>query len=185
MNFQTADGKSTFVRNASRGGCDWAFLDELRKRWKGKLIVKGVTSPEDALRVKQAGVDAIYVSNHGARQLDSAPSAILALATIREAVGSNFPLIFDSGVRNGEDVIKALVMGADFVMLGRPMLFALGADGERGLNTLIQLIGDEIDIVMAQLGVTRIADINRGMLAQHQLGIVNGNNQFGSKANLN
>ena len=185
MNFQTADGKSSFARNASRGGCDWVFLDELRKHWKGKLIVKGVTSPEDALRIKQLGMDAIYVSNHGARQLDSAPQAILALSTVRDAVGADFPLIFDSGVRNGEDVVKALVMGADFVMLGRPLLFALGADGERGLNTLIQLIGEEIDVVMAQLGVTKIAEINRGMLAQHTLGIVNGNNQFGSKANLN
>jgi L-lactate dehydrogenase (cytochrome) len=185
MNFQIADGKSSFARNASRGGCDWAFLDELRRTWKGQLIVKGVTSAEDALRIKQAGVDAIYVSNHGGRQLDSAPPAILALSTIREAVGEEFPLIFDSGIRNGEDVVKALVMGADFVMLGRPMLFALGADGKRGVNTLIQLIAEEIDVVMAQLGVTKIDEINRAMLAEHQLGIVSKNIQFDSMANLN
>lgn len=168
MNFEMTDGNSSFARNASRGGCDWAFLDELRKHWKGKLIVKGVSSVEDALRIKAAGVDAIYVSNHGGRQLDSAPPAIFALSTIREAVGESYPLIFDSGVRNGEDIVKALVMGADFVMLGRPMLFALGADGERGLNTLIKLIADEIDVVMAQLGVTRIEQINRSMLAGTQ-----------------
>ena len=168
MNFQTAGGESSFARDASRGGCDWAFFDELRERWKGRLIVKGISYPEDALRLKLAGVDAIYVSNHGARQLDSAPPAILALPRIREAVGESFPLIFDSGIRNGEDVVKALVMGADFVMLGRPLLFALGADGERGLNTLIQLIADEMSVVMAQLGVTKISQINHSMLAENQ-----------------
>lgn len=119
---QHEDGRG-FHRSASRGKVDWDFLDRLRERWKGKLVVKGVLSPTDALRIKAAGADAIYVSNHGGRQLDSAPAAIDALGPIRAAVGRDYPLLFDSGLRSGEDIVKALALGADFVMLGRPFLY--------------------------------------------------------------
>ena len=149
-----------FDRKASRTGADWAFLQSLRDHWNGKLIVKGITSPEDAIRAKGLGVDAIYVSNHGGRQLDSAPPAIDILPIIRNAVGPNFPLLFDSGIRNGEDVVKALALGADFAMLGRPALYALGAAGGAGLQSLLQCFAEDIDLAMAQIGVARIEDID-------------------------
>ncbi|MBT5481483.1 MAG: alpha-hydroxy-acid oxidizing protein [Alphaproteobacteria bacterium] len=165
-NFET-DGKQTkFDRNASRAGADWAFLDRLRKIWKGRLIIKGITEPSDAVRVKEAGADAIYVSNHGGRQLDSAPATIDILPQIRAAVGPDYPLIFDSGVRNGDDIIKALAYGADFVMLGRPFMFALGADAEKGVRSLVRVLADEISVSMAQIGVNNIASLTNDVVVK-------------------
>ena len=154
----------SFVRDASRAGADWDFLAKLRKTWKGNLIVKGITSAWDAVRVRDAGADAVYVSNHGGRQLDSVPAAIDLLARIRTALGADMPLLFDSGVRNGEDVVKALALGADFVMLGRPVLFALGAGGEKGLSTLLNCFVQDTDAAIAQLGVSSVADLWAGVL---------------------
>ncbi len=154
----------SFDRKASRAGADWAFLSALRERWSGKLIVKGITSPDDALRVKSLGIDAIYVSNHGARQLDSGPAAIDVLPLIRAAVGPTYPLLFDSGIRSGEDVVKALALGADFVMLGRPALFALGAAGRAGLDALMTCFAQDIDLALAQIGARQISDISQDTL---------------------
>ncbi len=153
-----------FDRAAHRAGADWKFLARLRRAWDGKLIVKGITSAGDALRVRDAGADAIYVSNHGARQLDSAPAAIDLLPRIRAALGPDMPLLFDSGVRNGEDVVKALALGADFVMIGRPVLFALGADGARGLSTLLEFFSKDTDIAIAQLGVCSVEGLREGVM---------------------
>lgn len=164
-NFDHTPGAKGFDRHASRAGANWAFLDQLRQRWKGKFIVKGVLSPEDALRIQAAGADAIYVSNHGGRQLDSAPAAIDALAGIRTALGPSFPLVFDSGVRSGEDILKALACGANLVMLGRPLLYALGADGARGLGRLLDALVEELAVAMAQLGLADISDIGPAHLA--------------------
>ncbi len=153
-----------FVRDASRSGADWNFLDQLRSRWKGKLVVKGVTSTLDAVRVRDAGADAIYVSNHGGRQLDSAPAAIDFLPRVRAALGTDIPLLFDSGVRNGEDVVKALALGADFVMLGRPLLFALGAGGKTGLSTLLDCFIHDTHVTIAQLGINSAAELRATVL---------------------
>ncbi len=157
MNFAEPDG---FARNAARGAADWTFLDRLREQWRGKLIVKGVLSAADARRIKEAGADAVYVSNHGGRQLDSAPPTIAMLPSIRAEVGADYPLLFDSGIRSGEDVVKALALGADFVMLGCPLLFAIGADGARGLGALVDIFADEISTVLAQLGLYRVSEIS-------------------------
>lgn len=167
MNFETSKVAKRFNRGDSRGATDWDFLDRLRARWTGKLVVKGVMSTADAERIRDAGADAVYVSNHGGRQLDSAPPALAALPAIRAAVGPDYPLIFDSGVRGGEDVVKALALGADFVMLGRPLLYAMGADGARGLASLLDGIAEDVAVTMAQLGCTRLADINETVLAEH------------------
>ncbi len=164
-NFRLADGSNRFDRSASRAGANWGFLEELRAQWKGKLIVKGVLNAEDAVRIKRLGADAIYVSNHGGRQLDSAPSSISALIQIRQRLGPEYPLIFDSGVRSGEDIVKALACGANLVMLGRPMLFALGADGARGLRDLIAALAEEIRVTLTQLGLRDIQDVGSGQLA--------------------
>jgi L-lactate dehydrogenase (cytochrome) len=158
-NFDHGPGAKGFDRHASRAGANWAFLDELRRRWDGQLIVKGVLSPDDAQRIQAAGADAIYVSNHGGRQLDSAPAAITALSQVRAAVGPDYPLVFDSGVRSGEDILKALACGADLVMLGRPLLYALGADGARGLTSLLDALVNELGVAMAQLGLADVGDI--------------------------
>ena len=163
-NFDNAPGGKGFDRHASRAGANWAFLDELRRRWDGQLIVKGVLSPDDAQRIQAAGADAIYVSNHGGRQLDSAPPAITALARVRAAVGPDYPLVFDSGVRSGEDILKALACGADLVMLGRPLLYALGADGARGLASLLDALVTELGVAMAQLGLADLGDIRASHL---------------------
>ena len=149
-----------FDRYASRAGLNWELLSQLRDTWQGNLIVKGVTSPSDAQKIVSYGVDAIYVSNHGGRQLDSVPAAIDLLPTIRDMVGVEFPIVFDSGIRGGEDVVKALALGADFVMLGRPVLHAIGADGKRGLTSLFDAISEDISVGLAQLGLKTIQHIN-------------------------
>jgi isopentenyl diphosphate isomerase/L-lactate dehydrogenase-like FMN-dependent dehydrogenase len=162
QNFSAQDAK--FDRSASRAGADWEFLKQLRDVWKGRLIVKGVTHPGDVLRIRDLGIDALYVSNHGARQLDSGPATIDLLPLIRDAVGPEYPLIFDGGLRNGEDVIKALARGANFAMLGRPMLYALAAEGGPGLGALIRLFAEDIGLTMAQLGASQIVQINESVL---------------------
>jgi len=156
VNFASNNATEKFVRNAGRGRIDWAYLARLRERWQGKLIVKGVLSPADAQRIQSSGADAVYVSNHGARQFDSVPAAIEMLPKIRAAVGHDYPLIFDSGIRNGEGVIKALALGASFVMLGRPLMFGIGAGGEQGLEQIIEII--------TRLGCPNIADVNHDLL---------------------
>ena len=163
MNFADAEPGAGFARDAVRAA-DWDFLDRLREQWRGKLIVKGVLSADDARRIKAAGADAVYVSNHGGRQLDSAPPAITRLPAIRAAVGADYPLIFDSGVRSGEDVVKALALGADFVMVGSPMLFAIAA-GTRGLESLLDVFAEEISVVLAQIGIPRVDEISDAVLA--------------------
>ncbi|MEM7444503.1 MAG: alpha-hydroxy acid oxidase [Pseudomonadota bacterium] len=163
--FDFGGARTDVDRSASRVGADWRFLDRLRALWNGKLIVKGVTAGADAKRVRDRGADAVYVSTHGGRQLDSAPSAISILPRIREAVGPTFPIVFDSGVRSGEDIAKALVLGADFVMVGRPALYAIGADGERGLLSLLKIMAEELDLTLAQLGLGEIGQLSSAVLA--------------------
>lgn len=165
MNFETSKIQKKFDRVQSRGGADWAFLDRLRKRWPGKIIVKGVMSVEDAGRVRDSGCDAIYVSNHGGRQLDSTTPAISALPKIRNTVGPEFPIIFDSGVRSADDIVRALALGANFVMIGRPVLYALGANGAVGLNNFFDMLEDDLKSVMAQIGATSIEQLNSDVLA--------------------
>ena len=150
-----------FDRNSSRAGADWAFLDQLRRVWPGD---KGVTSTEDAKHIQAAGADAIWISNHGGRQLDSAPPSVALLPPIRAAVGPDYPVIFDSGVRHGEDIVKALALGADFVMLGRPVMFALGAAGGPGLGAYLDEVTLEISTAMAQIGTCSVTDITQQCL---------------------
>ena len=161
----TVVNKPTFTRNEIRGHIDWQFLAKLRERWTGKLILKGVLSADDAVRIRDAGVDAVYVSNHGGRQLDAAPAAIDVLPEIRQAVGVDYPLIFDSGLRSGEGIVKALALGADFVMLGRPFLYAAGADGQRGVFRLVDMLKNELLLALAQIGCTDVSHLDQNVLA--------------------
>lgn len=145
-----------FDRTESRAAADWDFLKRLRDSWDGTLVAKGVTDVDDALRLKNEGVDAIQVSTHGGRQLDSAPPPILALRRIRQAVGSGFPLFYDTGLRSGEDIVKAYQMGADFVFFGRAMQFAIAAGGRDGLARFWSLLAEETELTLAQIGRTRL-----------------------------
>lgn len=145
-----------FDRTESRARVTWDTLSALRDLWKGNLVVKGVMHVEDAKRLTAAGVDAIQVSNHGARQLDSAPAAIDALRQIRASIAPESMLFFDSGLRSGEDVLKALSTGAGFTFLGRILQFAIAAGGEDGLRRLWDVISDELSIAMAQTGQTNL-----------------------------
>lgn len=161
------DGEeSGYDRHAARAGADWKFLDRLRKSWKGRLIVKGVMSEDDAAKVKESGADAICVSNHGGRQLDAAQASLHALPKIRHAVGAEYPLLFDSGVRSGEDVLRALALGADFVLLGRPVLYALAAGGEDGLSFFLDGFSEGISIALAQVGLCDVEDVDGRILAR-------------------
>ena len=147
-----------FDRTESRAKATWETLIKLREMWSGNLVVKGILDVQDAVRLKSEGVDAIQVSSHGARQLESAPAPISVLPEIRKAVGNEFPLFFDSGLQSGEDILKALNAGADFAFFGRTLQFAIAARGEVGLNQLWDVFTDELSIGMAQTGIT---DVNQ------------------------
>lgn len=145
-----------FDRTESRAMADWTTLARLRETWPGKLVVKGVLDVEDAIELKSNGVDAIQISSHGARQLESAPAPFSVLPAIRKAVGCEYPLFFDSGLRSGEDALKALLSGADFVFFGRILQFAIAAAKEPGLHKLWDVLSDEMSIAMAQTGLTSL-----------------------------
>ena len=123
-------------------------------------------SPEDALKIKDEGVDAIQVSNHGGRQLDSAAAAIEALPLIRNVLGKEFPLLFDSGVRGGSDIIRALALGADYVMLGRPLMYGIGADGAKGLKRILDIIKDELSTPLRLVALTDINHVSSEIIAK-------------------
>ena len=167
MNYVTSkSGDQIFRRKDSRGATDWNTLKRVRDAWKGKLIIKGVMNSEDALKIKEAGADAIQVSNHGGRQLDSATASINALPLIRKALGDNFPIIFDSGIRSGSDILRALALGANFVMFGRPLMYAIGADGARGLRRIINLIKEELSTNLGLVGLTDINEVDKKIIAE-------------------
>ncbi len=128
------------------------LLAEIREQWPGKLIVKGILTPEDAEICQHIGVDALVVSNHGGRQLDAAPSVLEVIADIRNTVGWEMPLIADGGVRSGLDITRMLAMGADFVLLGRAFVYAVAALGDLGGNYVIDILREELKCTMAQLG---------------------------------
>ncbi|WP_328795214.1 alpha-hydroxy acid oxidase [Jannaschia marina] len=147
----------TFDRTESRARATFDTLRRLREAWPGKLVVKGVLDVEDALTLRDAGVDAIQVSSHGARQLESAPTPIDVLPAMRAALGPDMPLFYDSGLRSGEDALKALAQGADFTFFGRILQFAIAAGGEAGLNRLWDVLSEEMSIAMAQCGLTDLS----------------------------
>ncbi len=167
MNYVTSkSGDQIFRRKESRGATDWNTLKRVRDAWKGKLIIKGVMNSEDALKIKEADADAIQVSNHGGRQLDSATASINALPLIRKALGDDFPILFDSGIRSGSDILRALALGANFVMFGRPLMYAIGADGARGLRRIINLIKEELSTNLGLVGLTDINEVDKKIIAE-------------------
>jgi L-lactate dehydrogenase (cytochrome) len=145
-------------------GLNWNDVEWIKRRWGGKLVMKGVLDPDDARRAVECGADAVVVSNHGGRQLDGAPSSISVLPEIAAAVGDRCEVWLDGGVRSGQDVFKALALGARGVMLGRAFVYGLGALGEAGVTTALELIRRELDLTMVLCGVRSIAQIDRCVL---------------------
>lgn len=142
----------------------WESIEDVRRQWDGPLYLKGILTPEDALRAHQAGADGIYVSNHGGRQLDSSPSSIRALPMIADAVGEDMTVIFDSGVRTGDDIAKALAVGADLVSIGRAWGYGNAAAGEKGVLRVLDILDGELALAMGQLGATSVEALNRSFV---------------------
>ena len=142
----------------------WDDVKWIKERWGGKLILKGILDPEDAEKAAQSGADALIVSNHGGRQLDGAKSSIAALPGIASAVGDRIEVMMDGGIRSGQDVIKALALGAKGVFIGRAFLYGLGAMGEAGVALCLDIIRKELDITMALCGLRDIRDVGRHIL---------------------
>ena len=143
---------------------NWGDVEWIKKRWGGKLILKGIMDAEDARLAVDSGADALIVSNHGGRQLDGAPSSIHALPAIAAAVGQEIEVWMDGGIRSGQDVLKARALGARGTLIGRSFLYGLGAYGEAGVTRALQIIQKELDITMAFCGHTNINTVDRGIL---------------------
>lgn len=155
---------------ARREALDWSDFEWLREFWPGKLLVKGVLTVEDALLAARYGADGIFVSNHGARQLDGAPSPMEVLPGIAAAVGNRLKIMLDSGVRRGSDVVKALALGADMVFVGRAVLYGAVAGGEAGVMRTLEILKSEVDRVMALIGCPGVDALDASYLPGHAPG---------------
>jgi L-lactate dehydrogenase (cytochrome) len=141
----------------------WPHLELMRRLWKGRLVVKGILAKEDARIARESGADGVIVSNHGGRQLDGAVAPLRVLPGIVEQAG-NMTVMMDSGIRRGTDVLKALALGAQFVFVGRPFLYAAVVAGQPGVRHAITLLREEIDRDMALLGITTLAEMRQEFL---------------------
>jgi L-lactate dehydrogenase (cytochrome) len=143
---------------------DWDKIAKIKQEWGGKVILKGILDAEDAKMAMQVGADAVIVSNHGGRQLDGALSSIRALPSILDAVGDQTEVHLDSGIRSGQDVLKAVAMGAKGTYIGRAFVYGLGAMGQAGVTKALEVIHKEMDITMALCGRRRIDELGRDIL---------------------
>ncbi len=155
---------STWTAEAFDESLDWDRIREFRKMWDGPLIIKGIIDPRDALEALNVGADAIIVSNHGGRQLDGALSSIRALPAIMDAVGDKIEVHLDSGIRSGQDVLKALALGAKGTYIGRAYVYGLGAMGEAGVTKALEIIHKELEVSMALCGHTDVTKVDRDIL---------------------
>ena len=160
---------SAWTAEAFDVSLDWKRIAQFKEWWGGKLIVKGIMAPEDARRAVEIGADAIIVSNHGGRQLDGAVSSIRMLPAIMDAVGDDVEVHLDSGIRSGQDVLKALALGAKGTYIGRAFTYGLGAAGEAGVTRALEIIHKELDVTMALCGETDV-----GNLGEHNLYVPRG-----------
>ncbi|MGH8923350.1 MAG: alpha-hydroxy acid oxidase [Acidimicrobiia bacterium] len=146
-------------------GLSWSDVQWFREQWLGPIVIKGIQSVEDARIAAESGIEAIAISNHGGRQLDSAPAALDLLAPIVDAVGGHIEIICDGGVRRGSDIVKALALGANAVMAGRPYLYGLGAIGEAGVDHVLTMFANDMKRTMALIGATNVADLDRSYVS--------------------
>ncbi|MFA8391583.1 alpha-hydroxy acid oxidase [Burkholderia ubonensis] len=149
---------------SARDHLNWEHLARIRQQWKGELVIKGILSVEDAVTAREAGADGIILSNHGGRQLDGATSPMRILRDVVQAVGSEYPVMIDSGFRRGADVLKALALGARMVFVGRPFNYAAAVAGEAGVTHAIRLLREEIDRNMAMVGASGCGELTPDML---------------------
>jgi L-lactate dehydrogenase (cytochrome) len=156
---------SDYIHTQFDPALSWGDVDWLRSIWDGPLVLKGVQSVEDAVRAADAGVTAVVLSNHGGRQLDGAPSSLSLVAPVADAVGARTEIICDGGVRRGSDIVKAVASGATAAMAGRAYLYGLAAAGERGVDQVLEWLGADMVRTMSLLGVEKIDDVDRSVLA--------------------
>lgn len=159
---KTMRSSTAHVGYLLRTSPDWDYVRKLRDEWDGHLIVKGLSRPEDAQALEKEGVDALWVSNHAGRQFDGGPATIETLPLIRKA--TTLPLIVDSGFETGLDILRGLALGADFVMLGRPWHYALGALGDKGPAHMADILAKDLAANMGQLGTTSLDEISKALL---------------------
>lgn len=155
---------SSWTAEAFDEALDWDRIRQFRRMWDGPLIIKGIMDPRDAAEALNVGADAIIVSNHGGRQLDGALSAIRALPAIMDAVGDRIEVHFDSGIRSGQDVLKALALGAHACYIGRAFTYGLGAMGQEGVTKALEIIHKELDVSMALCGHRDVTGVDRDIL---------------------
>lgn len=155
---------SAWIADRFNPALSWSDVEWIKKRWGGKLVLKGILDVEDAKIAAQTGADAIIVSNHGGRQLDGAPSSISMLPKIVEAVGHQVEIWMDGGIRSGQDVLKAIALGAKGTMIGRAFLYGLGAKGEEGVSDCLRIIAKELDTTMGLCGIRDIHEVDSRIL---------------------
>ncbi len=159
-----ASSLSSWTAEAFDQSLDWKRIGQLIEMWDGKVILKGILDAADAVKAAELGADAIVVSNHGGRQLDGASSSIRMLSHIVDTVGHKTEVLFDSGIRSGQDVLKAIALGAKGTMIGRAYTYGLGANGEKGVTDALKIIHKELDTTMGLCGRTLIRDIDQDIL---------------------
>lgn len=155
----SAQAQAALLARAMDRGLDWSALSWLRRHWDGPILIKGILHPEDARRARQEGIDALIVSNHGARQLDIAPSPIDQLPQVLDALDDAMPVLLDSGIRRGADIARALALGAHAVMIGRPVLYGLAVEGQTGVQRVLATLAEELERTMILLGETDIGSL--------------------------
>jgi L-lactate dehydrogenase (cytochrome) len=144
----------------------WADLAWLRERWPGPIVLKGIQHPGDARRAVDAGMDGIVVSNHGGRQVDGAIASLDALPSIVDAAGDHLAILFDSGIRTGSDIAKALALGAKAVLIGRPYVYGLALGGEAGVRHVLRTLYTELELTLTLAGITRPADLSADFVSR-------------------
>jgi len=144
----------------------WKTLEKIRERWKGDLIIKGILDPEDAIEAKKLGADGLIVSNHGGRQLDGALSSIRALPPIADAVQGDIKILLDSGIRTGLDIVRAIALGADAVVIGRAWVYGLAAQKKQGVCNVLDILGNELRVAMALSGCSSLKEITPDILVK-------------------
>ena len=163
-NASSLDDFKGWVDSQFDASMTWQDLSWIRDNWSGNLIIKGILDSEDAKEAVKLGADAIVVSNHGGRQLDSASATLDVLPEISKTVNQQCKIIVDGGIRSGIDVLKAIALGADACMLGRAWAYALAANGEQGVNQLLNIFENEMRVAMALTGVTKVSDISKDII---------------------